>query len=46
MYDHIFSEDKAAQRLACLLISGALRTTASESLDVILGFIPIDLHIK
>lgn len=36
----------AVQRLACILISGAMKTTATESLDIILGFTPIDLHIR
>lgn len=36
----------SVQRLACILMSGALKTTSTESLDLILGFIPIDLHIR
>ena len=36
----------AVQRLSCLLITGALKTTPAEALDIISGLSPIYLHIK
>ena len=37
---------RSVQRLACLLISGALKSTSTDSLDITLGFTPIDLFVR
>lgn len=37
---------KKIQRLACICISGAIRTTALTALEVLLSITPIDVHIE
>jgi len=34
------------QRLACLAITGAIRTSPTAALEVITGLLPLDIHIK
>ena len=34
------------QRLACLCISGAMKSTPTAALEIILGITPLDIHIK
>ena len=34
------------QRLACLAITGAIRTSPAAALEVITGLLPLDIHIK
>jgi len=34
------------QRLACLAITGAIRTLPTAALEVITGLLPLDIHIK
>ena len=33
------------QRLACLYISGAVRTTASAALEIVVGITPLPVHV-
>jgi len=34
------------QRLACLAITGAIRTSPTAALEVITGLLPLDIYIK
>jgi len=34
------------QRLACLAITGAIRTTPTAAMEYLLGLLPLDVHIK
>ena len=34
------------QRLACLALTGAIRTSPTATLEVITGLLPLDIHIK
>jgi len=34
------------QRLACLAITGAIRTTPTAAMEVLTGLLPLDIHVK
>jgi len=43
---HVDKQPEHAQRLECLLITGAMRRTHTADLELIIGILPIIVHYR